>query len=226
MDDDQLGGDDVGRGLRIERRQGRAQRGDARDLRIFRRRPSIKTRKWGYAFVNGKGSTAAHTPPKKAAMSRAIAMQCVAAFVLSGCVSPERVTQFERISSIAPTSVQAPSHSPQVVSQAPACQTTYDCCLQRHPLDPEVCAASPTLNSPKSTPRNPPVPVLPQTEGKPEAKRPVSLDRCLDSCAAGGKVLIQFCNDIPDSATRAVCFSKLNESETSCRNFCFNYFGK
>ncbi|KFE67203.1 hypothetical protein DB31_8556 [Hyalangium minutum] len=38
-------------------------------------------------------------------------------------------------------------------------------------------------------------------------------------------MFIQFCNDIKDAQTRAACFSKINESETSCRNFCFNYFG-
>lgn len=56
-------------------------------------------------------------------------------------------------------------------------------------------------------------------------KRPVNLSRCLDSCAAGGTVFINFCNDIEKPATRAVCFSKANESEQQCRGFCSNYFG-
>ncbi len=56
-------------------------------------------------------------------------------------------------------------------------------------------------------------------------KRPVNLSRCLDSCAAGGAVFISFCNDIENPGTRAVCFSKANESEQQCRGFCFNSFG-
>jgi hypothetical protein len=31
--------------------------------------------------------------------------------------------------------------------------------------------------------------------------------------------------DIEKPATRAVCFSKANESEQQCRGFCSNYFG-
>lgn len=56
-------------------------------------------------------------------------------------------------------------------------------------------------------------------------KRPVNLSRCLDSCAAGGAVFINFCNDIENPVTRAICFSKANESERQCRGFCSNYFG-
>jgi hypothetical protein len=57
-------------------------------------------------------------------------------------------------------------------------------------------------------------------------KRPVNLSRCLDSCAAGGQVLVSFCNDVDDSVIKASCFSKLRESEQSCIGFCRNYFGK
>jgi hypothetical protein len=42
---------------------------------------------------------------------------------------------------------------------------------------------------------------------------------------AGGAVFINFCNDIEKTATRAVCFSKANESEQQCRGFCSNSFG-
>ncbi|ADO71753.1 uncharacterized protein STAUR_3965 [Stigmatella aurantiaca DW4/3-1] len=85
------------------------------------------------------------------------------------------------------------------------------------------------LPAPRSHRRNrcpgdPPVSPLPSKPGGAAAKRPVNLERCLDSCVAGGHVLIQFCNDISDAEIRAVCFSKLNESEANCRNFCFNYF--
>jgi hypothetical protein len=62
-------------------------------------------------------------------------------------------------------------------------------------------------------------------EQKPR-KRPVNLSRCLDSCAAGGPVLLSFCNDIEDSVLQARCFSKLRESQQSCIGFCHNYFGK
>lgn len=70
-------------------------------------------------------------------------------------------------------------------------------------------------------------PKKPKSPGKEEEprKRPVNLSRCLDSCVAGGPVFINFCNDIEKPATRAVCFSKANESEQQCRGFCSNYFG-
>jgi hypothetical protein len=55
-------------------------------------------------------------------------------------------------------------------------------------------------------------------------KRPVNLSRCLDSCAAGGQVLVSFCNDIESTVIKASCFSKLRESEQSCIGFCRNYF--
>lgn len=55
-------------------------------------------------------------------------------------------------------------------------------------------------------------------------RRPVSLGRCLDACAAGGEVFIRFCNDIESPATRAACYSKAGESEQQCRGFCSNYF--
>jgi hypothetical protein len=149
---------------------------------------------------------------KKAHMTRAFAMQGMAALALSGCLSVGEEARLERASLISLSTLDAPTHPTPAVSQAPECQTTYDCCLKRHPGDPEACAVSPTLSPPGT--------------GSEKAKRPVNLNRCLDSCAAGGQVLIQFCNDIADSEIRAVCFSKTHESETSCRNFCFNYFGK
>jgi hypothetical protein len=65
----------------------------------------------------------------------------------------------------------------------------------------------------------------PPDEKEEKRKRPVNLSRCLDSCAAGGAVFINFCNDIENPGTRAVCFSKANESEQQCRGFCFNSFG-
>ena len=114
-------------------------------------------------------------------MSRAFATQCVAALALSGCMSTARMSRLERTSSISPANAQTPTHSAQGVAQIPECHTTYDCCIQRHPLDPEVCAANPTHNPPKADPRNPPVPPLPLTGEKVEAKRPVNLNRCLDS---------------------------------------------
>lgn len=107
-------------------------------------------------------------------------------------------------------------------AQAPGCQTTYDCCIKRNLTHPEICGAKPTPTPSPSAPKRPPTPPLLPDKG--EAKRPVNRERCLDSCAAGGQVFIQFCNDIKDSPIRAACFSKINESETSCRNFCFNYF--
>jgi hypothetical protein len=107
-------------------------------------------------------------------------------------------------------------------SQVPACQNSYDCCLKRNPANPDICGASPTPSPPQSAPKRLPPPLSPE---KGEVKRPVNRERCLDSCAAGGQVFIQFCNDIKDTKIRAACFSKSSESETSCRNFCFNYFG-
>jgi len=65
----------------------------------------------------------------------------------------------------------------------------------------------------------------PGTQEK-KRQRPVNLSRCLDSCAAGGAVFIDFCNDIENPATRAVCFSKAQGSEQQCRGFCSNYFGR
>ena len=60
---------------------------------------------------------------------------------------------------------------------------------------------------------------------EPRRKRPVNLNRCLDACAAGGAILIDFCNDIEKSDVRRSCFSVHNESEQKCRGFCANYFG-
>ena len=60
---------------------------------------------------------------------------------------------------------------------------------------------------------------------EPRRKRPVNLSRCLDACAAGGAILIDFCNDIDKSDVRRSCFSVHNESEQKCRGFCANYFG-
>lgn len=61
---------------------------------------------------------------------------------------------------------------------------------------------------------------------EPRRKRPVNLNRCLDACAAGGAILIDFCNDISKADVRRSCFSVHNESEQKCRGFCANYFGK
>jgi hypothetical protein len=60
----------------------------------------------------------------------------------------------------------------------------------------------------------------------PQRKRPVNLNRCLDSCAAGGPVLIAFCNDIQEAEVRRSCFALDKESEQKCRGFCANYFSR
>ena len=60
----------------------------------------------------------------------------------------------------------------------------------------------------------------------PQRKRPVNLNRCLDSCAAGGPVLIAFCNDIQEADVRRSCFALDKESEQKCRGFCANYFSR
>jgi hypothetical protein len=66
----------------------------------------------------------------------------------------------------------------------------------------------------------------PPRKKKEPRKRPVNLSRCLDSCAAGGQVLVSFCNDIDDAVIQARCFSKLRESEQNCIGFCRNYFSR
>lgn len=98
------------------------------------------------------------------------------------------------------------------------------------PAEPQVPLAPLFPSGPgKGVPRKPPgkkeEKSKPPGEEEGTKKRPVNLGRCLDSCAAGGAVFINFCNDIDKPATRAVCFSKAHESEQQCRGFCSNYFG-
>jgi hypothetical protein len=61
---------------------------------------------------------------------------------------------------------------------------------------------------------------------EPRRGRPVNLSRCLDSCEAGGAVLMAFCNDIEKVDIRRSCFALDKESEQKCRGFCANYFGR
>jgi RHS repeat-associated protein len=56
------------------------------------------------------------------------------------------------------------------------------------------------------------------------------LSACLDACASkdasGGRTWTQFCNKLKDAQARAICFSHQFDSETACRGYCFNEFGK
>lgn len=55
------------------------------------------------------------------------------------------------------------------------CASTYDCCLQKHPIDPEACGAD-ALPVPKV--ENPPVPVpIPDAARK---KKPWLYEHCVD----------------------------------------------
>lgn len=94
------------------------------------------------------------------------------------------------------------------------------CALPVPPAQQRPTVALHAAGSEKEGKRKPP-----GTQQK-KRKRPVTLGRCLDSCAAGGAVFIDFCNDIESPATRATCFSKANGSEQQCRGFCSNYFGR
>jgi hypothetical protein len=47
------------------------------------------------------------------------------------------------------------------------------------------------------------------------------LNECLNSCAAGGEALADFCRSIPDPRLRAGCWALEFAGETVCNGWCF-----
>jgi len=52
----------------------------------------------------------------------------------------------------------------------------------------------------------------------------VDLNSCLNACAAGGEVLRQFCERIPEPKTRATCWGLEFVGEVACRGWCYWHF--
>jgi hypothetical protein len=52
------------------------------------------------------------------------------------------------------------------------------------------------------------------------------LSRCYDACAAGGRVLEDFCRSLRSASQRAGCWAELPEGEQHCRNWCYSQFGR
>jgi RHS repeat-associated protein len=50
---------------------------------------------------------------------------------------------------------------------------------------------------------------------------PVNLNACLNACAAGGPVLINFCNRLSHPGLRAACYGLAFAKEVACRGWCF-----
>jgi RHS repeat-associated protein len=64
-----------------------------------------------------------------------------------------------------------------------------------------------------------PCDVGPKTRPKP------NLNRCLDACEQGAFGLAEFCRSIKDPKTRKGCWSRIHESVTNCRGWCFENYG-
>ena len=58
------------------------------------------------------------------------------------------------------------------------CATTYACCLQRHPVDPEACGAPETPSVPKV--EEPPIPVPVPIPDATKRKKPWPYGHCVD----------------------------------------------